>query len=47
MTLSESDLKAMTAEELVAFAETLGIYLDPHAEKKALLGRLIRLGVQG
>lgn len=45
VSLSEEELRAMTADELLALAEDLGVYLDVNGTKEAMLGRLFRLGM--
>lgn len=40
--LSPEDLQAMSAEELVSFGESLGLYLSTNAEKGKLLSSLYR-----
>jgi hypothetical protein len=40
--LSPEDLQAMSAEELVSFGESLGLYLSMNAEKGSLLSSLYR-----
>lgn len=46
VTLSDTDLHDLSIEALLEVAEGLGLYLDKHATKEAVLGRLYRHSIQ-